>query len=172
MAWGVPDLGAAAVGTPNWLTLANLLAVMGAVSPIILLIIGKRLSSRVDDATARKSDAEARKTDADAARQLIAEARQIMADKEALSEAKIEAVRTEAANEIEKMRLVAAQETGEAKLRLNRLEAEMVRLKRTLAVHIPWDIEAWSQLRMTNPNFPEPPALDALTNSEQLPEGK
>lgn len=166
MAGGLTLLAADAGTAPTWLTLANVLAVLGAMSPVILLVIGKRLSSRVDDATARKSDAEARKVDADAARQLIAEARQIMADKEALSEAKIEAVRTEAANQIEKVRMTAAQETGEAKLRLNRLESEMDRLKNTLAVHIPWDVQAWSHIRVTDPNWPEPPALDTLTNRD------
>ncbi len=161
---------AAAGGNPDWLTLPNLLAILGAVSPILLLIIGKRLSSRVDDATARKSDAEARKNDADAARQLIAEARQIMADKEALAEAKIDRVRAEASTEIEKVRLTAAQETHAAKARLTRLETEMEHLKRTLSVHIPWDTQAYSQLKTTNPDFPEPPALDGLSSHEPHPD--
>lgn len=152
-------VAAASSGPPTWLTLTNALAVLGAVSPIILLIIGKRLSSRVDDATARKTDAEARKADADTARQLIAEARQIMADKQALAESQIERVRAEAATEIQKVRVTAAHETSDAKLRLSRLETEMARLKSTLAVHIPWDVEAWARIKSSDPSFPEPPPL-------------
>jgi hypothetical protein len=147
-------------GPPGWLTLTNVLAVVGALSPVILLIIGKRLSTQVEEANSRKTDAEARKTDADAARELIAEARQIMADKEALAEAKIERVRAEAAVQVERVRAHSDREALDAKARLSRLELDLARLQHTLAVHIPWDVEAWSRIRIMDPNFPEPPAID------------
>lgn len=146
--------------TPSWLTLANSLAIVGALSPVLLLVIGKRLSTKVEESSSRKSDAEARKTDADAARELIAEARQIMADKEALAEAKIERVRAEAAVQVERVRASSEREAIDAKVRLSRLELDLARLQHTLAVHIPWDVEAWSRIRIMDPNFPEPPAID------------
>lgn len=154
--WWAAEVG----GPPAWLTMANSLAIVGALSPILLLIIGKRLTTKVEESSSRKTDAEARKTDADAARELIAEARQIMADKEALAEAKIERVRAEASVQVERVRASAEREAIEAKARLSRLEIDLARLQRTLAVHIPWDVEAWARIRLMDPNFPEPPAID------------
>ncbi len=153
--WAAVDAGA-----PAWLTLANTLAIVGAFSPILLLIVGKRLTTKVEESSSRKTDAEARKTDADAARELIAEARQIMADKEALAEAKIERVRAEAEVQVERVRAAGERENIETKARLSRLELDLARLQRTLAVHIPWDVEAWARIRLMDPNFPEPPAID------------
>ena len=151
---------AAVAQVPAWLTLTNSLAIIGALSPILLVVIGKRLSTQVEASTSRKADAEARKTDADAARELIAEARQIMADKEALAEAKIERVRAEAAMQVERVRSDSEREAIETNGRLSRLEMELGRMQHTLAVHIPWDVEAWSRIRLMDPNFPEPPAID------------
>jgi multidrug efflux pump subunit AcrA (membrane-fusion protein) len=153
-------LAAEAVTPPSWLTLPNTLAIIGALSPVVLLVIGKRLSTQVEESNSRKTDAEARKTDADAARELIAEARQIMADKETLAEAKIERVRAEASVQVERVRAQSEREAMEARGRLSRLELDLARLQRTLAVHIPWDVEAWSRIRIMDPNFPEPPAID------------
>lgn len=147
-------------GPPAWLTLSNTLAIVAALSPILLLVIGKRLTTRLEESSSRKTDAEARKTDADAARELIAEARQIMADKEALAEAKIERVRAESAMKVEQVRVVSEREAIAARTRLSRLEIDLARLQRTLAVHIPWDVEAWARIRLLDPNFPEPPAID------------
>lgn len=146
---------------PSWLTLTNTLAVFGALSPVLLLIIGKRLTTKVEASTSRKTDAEARKTDADAARELIAEARMIMADKEALAEAKIERVRAEAEMHVQRVRTDSEREHLNARSRLTRLESELDRLQHTLAVHIPWDVEAWARIRIMDPDFPEPPAIDA-----------
>lgn len=154
--WWAGEVG----GPPSWLTLTNVLAVVAAVSPILLLVIGKRLTTKVEESSSRKADAEARKTDADAARELIAEARQIMADKEALAEAKIERVRAEAAVQVERVMAKADREAIETKARLSRLEFDLSRLQHTLAVHIPWDVEAWSRIRLMDPNFPEPPAIE------------
>lgn len=149
-----------AAGTPTWLTLANFLAVLGALSPIMLLVLGKRLTTQVEESTSRRTDAEARKTDADAARQLIAEARQIMADKEALADAKIDRVKAESAAEIERVKVAAQRETNEAKMRITRLEDDFARMQRTLAVHIPWDVEAWARIKLMDPSFPEPPPIE------------
>lgn len=154
--WGAVE----AAGPPSWLTLANTLAVVAALSPILLLIIGKRLTTKVEESSSHKADAEARKTDADTARELIAEARQIMADKEALAEAKIELVRSEASMQVERVQARAEREAIETKARLSRLEFDLSRLQRTLDVHIPWDVEAWSRIRLLDPTFPEPPAID------------
>ncbi len=154
-------LAADAGAAPTWLTLANTLAVFGAMSPILLLIIGKRLTTKVEASTSRKTDAEARKTDADAARELIAEARQIMADKEALADAKIERVKAEAEAQVQRIKADAERESLETKGRLTRLEADLARLQRTLGVHIPWDIEAWARIRAMDPTFPEPPAIES-----------
>lgn len=156
-------------GAPAWLTLTNTLAIVAALSPILLVVIGKRLTTRVEESNSRKTDAEARKTDADAARELIAEARQIMADKEALAEAKIEQVRTESAMKVEQVRVGAEREATAARARLSRLEIDLGRLQRTLAVHIPWDVEAWARIRLLEPNFPEPPAIDHYQMIDEEP---
>ncbi len=145
---------------PSWFTLANTLAVFGAMSPVLLLIIGKRLTTRVEASTSRKTDAEARKTDADAARELIAEARQIMADKEALADAKIERVKADAEVQVERIKRDAERESFETKQRLNRLELDMDRLQHTLSVHIPWDVEAWARIKLMDAEFPQPPPID------------
>jgi hypothetical protein len=160
---------AGATELPSWLTLTNVLALFGALSPILLVVIGKRLTSKVDESTSRKTDAEARKTDADAARELIAEARRIMADKEALADAKIERVKAEAANDIEKVRMLAERETSAANTRLSRLELDMARLQHALNVHLPWDVEAWARIKIMDPNFPEPPAIEQRLVEDERP---
>jgi hypothetical protein len=149
-----------AAGAPSWFTLANTLAVFGALSPIMLLVIGKRLTTKVDESTSRKTDAEARKTDADAARELIAEARQIMQDKEALADAKIERVKADAEVQVQRIKADAEREGYETRQRLSRLEIDMDRLQHTLSVHIPWDVEAWARIKMLDPNFPQPPSIE------------
>ncbi len=135
---------------------ADILTIMGAISPILLLVLGALFKRKLDKATEVKTHAEADvqqatalKVDAEResvvlanAKLLIAEARAVQAEKDAIKDERITQLNT----------------------RVGRMEDRFNRMRAALATHGVWDATALVDLRSMKPEYPEPPHVptDAL----------
>lgn len=133
------------------MTLTSMLAIIGAISPILLLILGAYLKRRLDQAAANKTDAEADVASMTAmkigaehdsvvlanAKLLIAEARAVQAEKDAIKDERITQLNS----------------------RVGRMEERFSRMRAALATHGVWDAAALIDLRQIKPEYPEPPPV-------------
>lgn len=140
------------------MTSDDLLKLMGAVSPVLLLVIGAWLKRRSDKAIDAKTNADAQvsrvtadkvKAETDSyflqnAVRLVDEFKKYQAEKDEMTAEKI-------ATGKEK---IATLET-----RVSRMEESFSRLRAVLATHGVWDANALVDLRVTRPDYPEPPRL-------------
>ena len=138
--------------------LTDALSIVGAVSPILLVVLAAVLKRRIDRATADKTLAEARVQEAteyktrqetaglvvDHASRLINEFRAYQSEKDTLAAE----------------RLSAAEARGRSvEERMSRMEESFSRLRAVLATHGVWDTAALVELRHTHKDYPEPPPL-------------
>lgn len=140
------------------MTLNEALQILGAMSPILLIVIAAVLKRRLDKAQADKTKAEARvqlatedKTRQEAAglvldhaSRLIKEFREYQAEKDGLAAERI-AVAEARGRSIEE--------------RISRMEEAFSRLRAVLATHGVWDAAALVDLRHTHKDYPSPPPL-------------
>lgn len=136
----------------------EILAIVGAISPVLLLVIGALLKRRADKAVEEKTRAEAVVAEATANRtraetdsifltnavKLVDEFKKNQAEKDAIYTEKL-------ATSKEK---IAGLES-----RVNRMEEGFSRLRAALATHGVWDAAALVDLRATKPEYPQPPPL-------------
>lgn len=133
------------------MTLTNVLAILGAVSPVLLLLLGAYVKRRLDQATVVKTEAEADVQQATAlkvsaehegvvlanAKLLIAEARAVQAEKDAIKDERISQLNS----------------------RVGKMEERFTRMRAALATHGVWDAAALVDLRTMKPEYPEPPVV-------------
>lgn len=141
------------------MTVGDFLTVIGAISPVILLVLGAYFKRRLDAATAEKTEAEADVAQATAqkvsaesdslvlsnAKLLIAEARAVQAEKDAIKDERI----------------------SQLNVRVNRMEERFGRMRAALATHGVWDAAALIDLRTIKPEYPEPPVVPTEPRDEQ-----
>lgn len=127
----------------------DLLKLLGALSPFLLLGGGFLVNRRINAANAAKTAAEARlaeatadKTDADVqsaiianTKNLLTEARLVQAEKDAVKDERISVLVD----------------------RVGRMENRFESLRAVLATHGVWDAAALVDLRAHKPDYPEPP---------------
>lgn len=133
------------------MTLTNVLAILGALSPVLLLLLGAYVKRRLDQATVNKTEAETDVAEATAlkvsaehegvvlanAKLLIAEARMVQAEKDAIKDERI----------------------SQLNVRVNRMEERFTRMRAALATHGVWDASALVDLRAIKPEYPAPPPV-------------
>ncbi len=131
------------------MTSDDILKLIGAASPVILLVGGWLINRRLQRANAAKAAAEARLAEAGVdkaatdvqstiianTKALLAEARTVQAEKDAIAQERIK---------------VLTERTG-------RLEGRFESLRVALATHGVWDAAALIDLRAVHPKYPEPP---------------
>lgn len=140
------------------ITLDGFLKVLGASTPVLLLVLTAVLKRRHDRAMADKTDAEAHlsRVTADKTRQetagfvldqaarLVDEFREYQAEKDIMAAEKI------AASE-GKLQVLSE--------RVGRMEEYFSRLRAALATHGTWDAAALVQLREIHDDYPDPPGI-------------
>lgn len=137
---------------------STILAILGGISPILLVVVTAYMKRRGDEAIAAKTDAEARVQDAlvvktrqetagfviDHAARLVDEFREYQTEKDQLAAEKVAAAGAEIRN---------------LKGRVGAMEDAFNRLRTVMATHGVWDAAALVELRTTREDFPEPPPL-------------
>lgn len=140
------------------MSLDDFLKTLGALSPVLLLVIGAWLKKRSDQAMNLKAEADAEvsrmtadkvKAETDSlflanAVKLVDEFRQQQAEKDAVAADKMATSRE---------KIVSLES------RVNRMEESFSRLRAVLATHGVWDANAIVDLRRITPEYPEPPRL-------------
>lgn len=140
------------------ITVDGLLKILGALSPIILLLMTAVLKRRYDRALAAKTEAETsvqqavtEKTRAEIGTIVIDQASRLVDEFKELQNAKDQlAAERQAASDARLSVL------GE---RVNRMEEYFARLRAALAVHGTWDAAALVELKERHPDYPSPPTI-------------
>ena len=157
------------VPAPVWQTwVPALLGVLiTAFGGIVGTVWVKRLSHRVDEATAVKTESESRKADAETAsievstaRGLIADIKTMMQDQRSNYESQIGMLRGQSEAQIQSVVARHQADMGDLTHRLTGLETKMSALRGALLRHRDWDRQATDVLQQVNPKFPQPPPID------------
>lgn len=136
----------------------NFLRVLGALSPVLLLVLGAWLKKRADRAINAKNQADAMVSEVTAAKvkaetdtlflsnavKLVDEFKKNQAEKDELTAERIAA---------------SAEKAQGLEQRIVRMEERFSRLRAILATHGIWDASALIDLRIVRPDYPEPPRL-------------
>ncbi len=163
--WWAADASAA----PVWQTwvptlLGVLITAAGGIAGTVWV---KRLSRRVDEATANKTESESRKADAETvsievstARGLITDIKSMMADQRTNYETQIDMLRGQSEAQIQSVRVQHQADMGALTRRLTGLETRQQSLRSAFVAHRDWDRQATDVLKQVDPDFPAPPPID------------
>ncbi|MGX6605677.1 hypothetical protein ACWKSP_26615 [Micromonosporaceae bacterium Da 78-11] len=165
MMWlaGTPD------PSPVWQTwlptlLGILITAAGGVAGTVWV---KRLSRRVDEATASKTESESRKADAETvsievstARGLITDIKSMMSDQRTNYESQIDMLRGQSEAQIQSVRVQHQADMGALTRRLTGLESRQQSLRSAFVQHGEWDRQATDVLKQVDPDFPAPPPVN------------
>ncbi len=136
---------------------AALLGMLGVVAAATLTgtagIVVRRAGRGVDEATARKTRAETTGVEINNMKMVLDTVRTNLQDQLATQ-------KTAHDEQITELRATHDERIKELRSRLSSVEEQQHRYLAAILAHLPWDTDALSELRRTDPRWPSPPPLD------------